>query len=74
MTLKEENKLPKNKRLVVHSIRHSFITRMLDAGIPLEAVSAYVGHLNITTTMIYAHARERAEKHMNLFRDIINKK
>jgi hypothetical protein len=24
--------------------------------------------------MIYAHARERAEKHMNLFRDIINKK
>jgi len=70
--LKAERKIPKNKRLVVHSIRHSFITRMLDAGIPLEVVSAYVGHLNISTTMIYAHAKERAEKHLNLFKEKIN--
>lgn len=38
-----------------HTFRHTFASHCVMAGIPLATVSAYLGHSNITTTMIYAH-------------------
>ena len=62
----------KSKNLVLYSIRHGFVVRMLDIGIPLEVISKYVGHLDVKTTMIYAHAKERVEKYLPSIQEKIN--
>lgn len=36
-----------------HALRHSFVTNLLRAGVPLELVSAMANHQNIQTTMRY---------------------
>jgi integrase len=47
-------KLPTGTSL--HSLRHTHVSEMLDAGVPLPVVSARLGHSSIRTTMeIYAH-------------------
>jgi integrase len=47
-------KLPAGTSL--HSLRHTHVSEMLDAGVPLPVVSARLGHGSIRTTMeIYAH-------------------
>ena len=42
-----------NKDITVHSLRHTFATRMLEAGRNLVEVQALLGHENINTTAIY---------------------
>ena len=40
-----------------HDLRHYVATRLLDAGLPVRAVSERLGHASATTTLtIYAHA------------------
>ena len=39
----------------VHSLRHTFASINLQAGIPLVQVSQWLGHQDIQTTMIYSH-------------------
>ena len=36
-----------------HSFRHSIATHMLESGVPLPAIKAFLGHASINTTMIY---------------------
>ena len=44
-----------NKKLTHHVARHTFATTItLSNGVPLEIVSAYLGHADLTTTKIYA--------------------
>lgn len=41
----------------LHDLRHFVATRLLDAGLPVRAVSERLGHASSTTTLtIYAHA------------------
>lgn len=41
----------------LHDLRHFVATRLLDAGLPVRAVSERLGHASTTTTLtIYAHA------------------
>lgn len=42
-----------DKEITVHSLRHTFATRMLEAGRNLVEVQALLGHENINTTAIY---------------------
>lgn len=44
-----------DKRHTAHSLRHSAITWALLAGAPIQEVSFFARHRNISTTMIYAH-------------------
>jgi integrase/recombinase XerD len=46
-------RLPKGT--VVHTLRHSYATHMLDEGINIRLISAYLGHSSLETTMIYLH-------------------
>jgi integrase len=45
-----------------HDLRHTFGTRAADAGVPLGAVAAVMGHADIHTTMRYAHATDEGRR------------
>jgi integrase/recombinase XerC len=47
-------KLGFKKPLTTHVARHTFATKALSNGIPLEVVSSMLGHTTIKTTQIYA--------------------
>lgn len=38
-----------------HLLRHTFASRLAQAGVPIAKISAWLGHSDIRTTMIYAH-------------------
>ena len=40
-----------------HSLRHTFASRLVLAGVDLRTVQELMGHRTITTTMRYAHLR-----------------
>ena len=44
-----------SKDLHLHSLRHTAITRMIEAGTPIRTVQRYVDHSSIRTTEVYAH-------------------
>lgn len=49
-------------RMRVHDLRHTAGSILLDAGVPLAAVSAFLGHSSpATTAAIYAHAVRRGK-------------
>jgi integrase/recombinase XerD len=51
------------KRISPHSLRHSFITAALDAGVPLRDVQIAAGHADPRTTTRYDRARENLDRH-----------
>jgi site-specific recombinase XerD len=51
------------KRISPHSLRHSFITAALDAGVPLRDVQEAASHADPRTTMRYDRGRQDLDRH-----------
>lgn len=57
------------RNLVVwHTLRHTFATRMLEAGVDVYTLKELLGHASVTTTEIYLHLCDRARREQALAR------
>jgi integrase/recombinase XerD len=51
-----------NKRASVHTLRHSWATHLLEAGVHLRLIQEYLGHNSPATTSVYTHLTVKAEQ------------
>lgn len=69
MTVQKFIKLAKIEKpnISVHSLRHSFCSRLLEKGVNLKTIQILAGHKNISTTERYLHiAKSRLRKEVRL--------
>jgi integrase/recombinase XerD len=50
------------KHVTVHTLRHSYATHLLEAGVNLRRIQAYLGHASLKSTSIYTHLTRDGEK------------
>jgi site-specific recombinase XerD len=49
------------KPATVHTLRHSWATHLLEEGVNLRIIQAYLGHRSLTSTAIYTHLTRKTE-------------
>lgn len=55
--------IPAADRISPHSLRHSFVTEALEAGVPLQDVQDAAGHRDPRTTRRYDRSRHNLDRH-----------
>lgn len=58
-----------NKEITPHTLRHSWATHLLEAGVNLRLIQSYLGHTSPQTTALYTHLTHKAEV---MATDVIN--
>ena len=53
-------KIDFGKKVSIHTLRHSYGTHLLEAGVSLRAIQQYMGHSSLQTTMVYLHLTDSA--------------
>jgi len=57
------------KRVSIHTLRHSYATHLLEAGVNIRRIQQYLGHSSLNSTMVYLHLTTQGHEHAY---DIIN--
>ena len=55
--------IPSAHKISPHSLRHSFATELLAAGVPLQDVQDAMGHADPRTTRAYDRSRHNLDRH-----------
>lgn len=50
------------KNVSIHTLRHSYATHLLEAGVNLRVIQRYLGHANIETTLVYLHLTRKGDE------------
>ena len=50
-----------DRRITPHKLRHSIATHLLEGGVPIEAVSQFLGHTSLESTQVYTHLVEKLD-------------
>jgi integrase/recombinase XerD len=55
--------LSMKKRISIHTLRHSYATHLLEAGVNIRRIQQYLGHSSLNSTMIYLHLTTQGHEH-----------
>jgi site-specific recombinase XerD len=48
--------------VAVHTLRHSYATHLLEAGVNPRLIQRYLGHTQLETTMVYLHLTHKGHE------------
>lgn len=51
------------KRASIHTLRHSYATHLLEAGVNIRRIQQYLGHSSLNSTMVYLHLTTQGHEH-----------
>lgn len=49
--------------ITLHTLRHCYATHLLEDGVSIRHISAYLGHASLNQTLVYAHLTTTGEAH-----------
>ena len=61
ITIATENKKIIDKKITLHTLRHSIATHLLQRNVPLESIKHFLGHSSLESTQIYTHILKTIE-------------